>query len=121
MIHFFLTFNRQGKMRLSRWYSTYSPKEKSRFTKEIAGQVLRRREKDYNNDNELITLELIHRYVVILDMVFENICEMDLIYEFEKAYCLLDEYILGGEMQESGLLEVVNSLTGGEKWEKAIN
>ncbi|KAG5220577.1 AP-1 complex [Salix suchowensis] len=45
------------------------------------------------NDNELITLEIIHRYVEILDRYFGNVCELDLY--------ILDELILGGELQES--------------------
>lgn len=30
------------------------------------------------DDNELITLEVIHRYVEILDRYFGNVCELDL-------------------------------------------
>ncbi|GAM25717.1 hypothetical protein SAMD00019534_088920, partial [Acytostelium subglobosum LB1] len=109
-IHFVLTFNKQGRVRLGRWYSTFTPKEKTRYTKEAISNILSRREKDCsfviwrdytlvykryaslyfmmaidNTDNELITLEMIHRFVVILDKVFLNICELDLIYEFEKV------------------------------------
>ncbi|PVU93292.1 hypothetical protein BB559_003351 [Furculomyces boomerangus] len=53
------------------------------------------------NDNELLMLELIHRYVEILDKYFGNVCELDLIFNFQKAYFILNEYIMAGEMQES--------------------
>ena len=38
-------------------------------------------------DNELITLELIHHYVEVLDRYFGNVCELDLIFNFHKARC----------------------------------
>jgi hypothetical protein len=41
-IHFFLLINKQGKVRLSKWYSTYSQKERSRNVKEVASLVLPR-------------------------------------------------------------------------------
>ena len=38
-------------------------------------------------DNELITLELIHHYVEVLDRYFGNVCELDLIFNFHKVTC----------------------------------
>lgn len=52
------------------------------------------------NDNELIALEVIHRYVEILDKYFGSVCELDIIFNFEKAYFILDEFYLAGEIQE---------------------
>lgn len=54
------------------------------------------------DDNQLITLEVIHRYVEVLDKYFGSVCELDIIFNFEKAYFILDELILGGEIQETG-------------------
>ena len=54
-----------------------------------------------NEDNELLVLEIIHRYVELLDAYFGNVCELDVIFNFEKAYHILDEFILGGYVQES--------------------
>ncbi|CAH8564961.1 unnamed protein product [Dicrocoelium dendriticum] len=31
-----------------------------------------------------------------------QVCELDIIFHFEKAYYVLDEFILGGEVQETG-------------------
>jgi AP-1 complex subunit sigma 1/2 len=53
------------------------------------------------DDNELLALEVIHQYVEILDKYFGNVCELDLIFNFHKAYYILDEMVLGGEFQES--------------------
>ena len=36
-------------------------------------------------DNELITLEIIHHYVEVLDRYFGNVCELDLIFNFHKV------------------------------------
>jgi AP-1 complex subunit sigma 1/2 len=52
-------------------------------------------------DNELETLEIIHHYVEILDRYFGNVCELDLIFNFHKAYYILDEVLIAGELQET--------------------
>ena len=39
-------------------------------------------------DNELITLEMIHLYVEVLDRYFGNVCELDIIFNFHKASSL---------------------------------
>lgn len=56
-----------------------------------------------SNDNELLTLEIIHRYVELLDKYFGSVCELDIIFNFEKAYFILDELLIGGELQEVSL------------------
>eukprot|EP01133_Synstelium_polycarpum_P006535 gene6535-7568_t len=43
---------------------------------------------------------------------------MDLIFEFETAYLLLDELILAGELQDTSTVTVIESLHGGERFEK---
>lgn len=30
-----------------------------------------------------------------------QVCELDIIFNFEKAYFILDEFIIGGEIQET--------------------
>eukprot|EP00889_Picochlorum_renovo_P006692 jgi/Picre1/33722/NNA_001201.t1 len=52
-------------------------------------------------DNELLYLESIHLFVEILDHYFGNVCELDLVFGFHRAYCILDEFIIGGEVQET--------------------
>lgn len=44
-IHFLLLFNRQGKIRLTKYYDTYTQKERGKLEKEITHLVLGRREK----------------------------------------------------------------------------
>merc|ERR1712183_455883 len=52
-------------------------------------------------DNELLALEQIHHFVEILDRYFGSVCELDLIFNFHKAYYILDELLIAGELQES--------------------
>ncbi|KAI1317321.1 hypothetical protein EDD11_008690 [Mortierella claussenii] len=62
-------------------------------------------------DNELLTLEVIHRYVEVLDRYFGNVCELDLIFNFQRAYFILDELLIAGEMQESSKKTVLRVIT----------
>jgi hypothetical protein len=60
-----------------------------------------------STDNELITLEIVHRYVEQMDKYYGNVCELDIIFNFQKAYFILDELLLAGEMQESSKKNVL--------------
>ncbi|XWS24638.1 hypothetical protein CRYUN_Cryun28dG0119800 [Craigia yunnanensis] len=126
MIHFVLLVSRQGKVRLTKWYSPYSQKERSKVLRELSGIILGRGPKLCNfvewrgfkvvykryaglyfcmcinqDDNELEILDIIHHYVEILDRYFGSVCELDLIFNFHKAYYILDELLIAGELQES--------------------
>uniref|UniRef100_A0A3B4FWC7 AP complex subunit sigma n=1 Tax=Pundamilia nyererei TaxID=303518 RepID=A0A3B4FWC7_9CICH len=59
-----------------------------------------------DKDNELLALEVLHRYVELLDKYFGNVCELDIIFNFEKAYFILDEFLMGGEILETSKLAV---------------
>uniref|UniRef100_A0A8C6A5Z6 AP complex subunit sigma n=1 Tax=Marmota marmota marmota TaxID=9994 RepID=A0A8C6A5Z6_MARMA len=135
MIHFILLFSRQGKLRLQKWYTTLPDKERKKVTREIVQIILSRGHrtssfidwkelklvyKRYaslyfccaveNEDNELLTLEIVHRYVELLDRYFGNVCELDIIFNFEKAYFILDEFIIGGEIQETSKKTAVKAI-----------
>lgn len=62
------------------------------------------------NDNELINLEIVHRYVEQMDKYFGNVCELDIIFEFKKAYFILNELLLAGEMQESSKKNILKCI-----------
>jgi AP-1 complex subunit sigma 1/2 len=66
------------------------------------------------DDNELQILEVIHHYVEILDQYFGNVCELDIIFNFNKAYYLLDEILLGGHIQESSKKIIMKSVNNQE-------
>jgi len=64
-------------------------------------------------DNELIALEMVHHFVECLDRYFSNVCELDLIFNFHKAYYIADELFLNGELQETSkktVLRLVNEM-----------
>ena len=61
-------------------------------------------------DNELMALEIIHRFVEVLDMYFGSVCELDIIFNFEKAYYILDELIIAGEVQDTSKKAVLKQI-----------
>ncbi|XP_057714246.1 AP-1 complex subunit sigma-2-like isoform X1 [Corythoichthys intestinalis] len=132
MMRFLLLFSRQGKLRLQKWYTPISDREKKKIIRDMTTAVLARQPRTCNflhwkdlkiiykryaslyfclaiesQENELLALEIIHRYVELLDRYFGNVCELDIIFNFEKAYFILDEFLMGGEIQETSK-QIVN-------------
>ena len=68
-------------------------------------------------DNELILFESIHLFVEILDQYFGNVCELDLVFNFFKVYAIVDEFFLGGEVQETSKAIVLTKLQEMERLE----
>ncbi|KAL7268688.1 hypothetical protein RUND412_008676 [Rhizina undulata] len=122
-------------MRLAKWFTTLGPKDKAKIVKDVTTLVLSRRSRmcnflEYKDtkivyrryaslfflagidsaDNELITLEILHRYVEQMDKYYGNVCELDIIFNFQKAYFILDELLLAGEMQESSRKNVLRCI-----------
>ncbi|KAF3127617.1 hypothetical protein TWF703_009871 [Orbilia oligospora] len=128
-IRYIILLSRQGKVRLSKWFTTLLLKEKNKIIKEVSQLVLSRRTRMYTkvvyrryaslffiagtdqNDNELITLEIVHRYVEQMDKYYGNVCELDIIFNFQKAYFILDELLLAGELQESSKKNVLRCIS----------
>lgn len=48
--------------------------------------------------NEMSYLEFIHNLVETMDKYFENVCELDIMYNIEKAHYILDEMIMNGQI-----------------------
>ncbi|KAM9614166.1 WD repeat and FYVE domain-containing protein 1 isoform 4-T5 [Morphnus guianensis] len=144
-IHFILLFSRQGKLRLQKWYTTLPDKEKKKIVREIVQIILSRNQKtssfvDWKDlklvykryaslyfccaiedqDNELLTLEVVHRYVELLDRYFGNVCELDIIFNFEKAYFILDEFIIGGEVQETSKRSAVKAIEDSDMLQETV-
>ena len=60
-------------------------------------------------ENELSILDLIQIFVEVLDKVFQNVCELDLIFHSEKAYEVLEEIVTGGMVADSQIAEIWRS------------
>uniref|UniRef100_A0A8C4Q9F7 AP complex subunit sigma n=1 Tax=Eptatretus burgeri TaxID=7764 RepID=A0A8C4Q9F7_EPTBU len=132
IMRFMLLFSRQGKLRLQKWSVALSEKDRRKVVKELVSltrhilscKVLPWQTLILNYlyaslyfccavespDNELLTLEIIHRYVELLDKYFGSVCELDIIFNFEKAYFILDEFLLGGEVQETSKKDVLKAI-----------
>uniref|UniRef100_A0A8V1A4Q6 Adaptor related protein complex 1 sigma 3 subunit n=1 Tax=Gallus gallus TaxID=9031 RepID=A0A8V1A4Q6_CHICK len=82
-----------------------------------------------DQDNELLTLEVVHRYVELLDRYFGNVwnilffcqvCELDIIFNFEKAYFILDEFIIGGEVQDTSKRSAVKAMEDSDMLQETV-
>ncbi|XP_009290226.2 AP-1 complex subunit sigma-3a isoform X2 [Danio rerio] len=138
-MRFLLLFSRQGKLRLQKWFTVLSDRDKRKIIRDLTQMVLSRPPKACNflpwrdlkivyrryaslyfccgleqDDNELLTLDILHRYVELLDQYFGNVCELDIIFNFEKAYFILDEFVIGGEVQETSKASVAKSIEEAE-------
>jgi AP-1 complex subunit sigma 1/2 len=65
-------------------------------------------------DNEVLALDVIHTYVEVLDKYFGSVCELDLIFNFHKAYYVLDEVLIAGELQETSKKVILRSIADGD-------
>uniref|UniRef100_A0A7N8XGT1 Adaptor related protein complex 1 subunit sigma 1 n=1 Tax=Mastacembelus armatus TaxID=205130 RepID=A0A7N8XGT1_9TELE len=135
MMRFMLLFSRQGKLRLQKWYTATAERDKKKMVRELMQIVLARKPKMCSflewrdlkivykryaslyfccaieeQDNELITLEVIHRFVELLDKYFGSVCELDIIFNFEKAYFILDEFLMGGDIQDTSKKSVLKAI-----------
>lgn len=135
-IQYVLLLSRQGKVRLSKWFETHTVKDRNKIIKDVTTLVLARRTRMCNfleyrqskvvyrryaslffiagveeDDNELIVLEILHRYVEQMDKYYGNVCELDIIFNFQKAYYILDELLLAGEVQESSRRDVIRRIS----------
>ncbi|GMF12929.1 unnamed protein product [[Candida] boidinii] len=141
-IKYLMLLSRQGKVRLSKWYMAISQKDKQRLIRELTAMIPLRKPKMCNviefrdtklvyrryaslffiacienDDNELITLDLIQRFVEVMDKAYGNVCELDIIFNFEVAYHILDELLIDGIMQESSASEVLKRVANQDQME----
>ncbi|CAG9464715.1 unnamed protein product [Pedinophyceae sp. YPF-701] len=135
MIRFLLLQNRQGKTRIAKWFVPLKDEEKRRIEEEVHKAVTSRDSKmanilEYQShklvyrryaglffsiciesaDNELAHLEAIHLFVEILDHYFDQVCELDLVFNFHKVFLILEEFVLAGELQETSKKAILERL-----------
>ncbi len=63
-----------------------------------------------STESPLALIDLIQVYVEALDKLFENVCELDLIFNFETLHATLGEMIVGGIVIETNLDRIVSGV-----------
>ncbi|NXF28147.1 AP1S1 protein, partial [Rhodinocichla rosea] len=111
-MRFMLLFSRQGKLRLQKWYLATADKDKKKMVRELMQVVLARKPKMCS------FLEWRDLKVVYKRCHQEppqcprrgQVCELDIIFNFEKAYFILDEFVMGGEIQDTSKKSVLKAI-----------
>lgn len=60
-----------------------------------------------STESPLALIDLIQVFVEALDRIFENVCELDLIFGFETMHAALSEMIVGGVVVETNIDKIV--------------
>ena len=63
-----------------------------------------------STESPLALLDLIQVFVEALDRLFKDVCELDLIFNFETLHAVLGEMIVGGVVVETSLDRVVRGV-----------
>eukprot|EP00742_Colponemidia_sp_Colp-10_P007467 GILJ01008044.1.p1 GENE.GILJ01008044.1~~GILJ01008044.1.p1 ORF type:complete len:161 (+),score=25.63 GILJ01008044.1:52-534(+) len=61
-------------------------------------------------ESELGVLDLIQVFVQTLDRVFQNVCELDLIFYSDKVHYILDEIVMGGMVLETNMEDIITAV-----------
>merc|ERR1719183_923304 len=128
MIKFILMVNKQGQTRLAQYYDYLTVRGRVTLDGELIRKCLSRSEsqcsfveyREYrvvyrryaslyfivgtdNDDdaNEMAYLEFIHNLVETMDKYFENVCELDIMFNLEKAHYIINEMIMCGYIIET--------------------
>lgn len=124
---FILLINKQGKVRLVKWYregmdgdkiikelSTLIPMRKKNMSNiyETGGMkvIYKRFASLYfivgigKDSNELIVSDMIQRYVEVMDREYGSVCELDIVFNYQLAYNTLNELVIEGKFYDTGAL-----------------
>lgn len=133
-LKFLLMVNKQGQTRLANYYEWLSIDERNALEAEIIRKCLARTEAQCSfmeyrgmkiiyrryaslfficgvdsadEENELGVLEFIHALVETLDKYFENVCELDIMFNLEKAHFILEEMVTSGLVVETNKANIL--------------
>ncbi|KAK2776967.1 60S ribosomal protein L8B [Onygenales sp. PD_12] len=67
-----------------------------------------------STESPLALIDLIQVFVEALDRLFENVCELDLIFGYETMHAVLGEMIVGGVVIETNLERIVQGVKSQE-------
>ena len=71
------------------------------------------------SESELGILELIHAMVEVLDKAFTEVCELDVVFNWDKINYIVDEMVTGGLVSETLSHVVLMELKNQKALEKA--
>jgi AP-4 complex subunit sigma-1 len=133
--------NKQGQTRLAQYYETISISEKTALEGEIIRKCLIRGEAlcsfiEYQSykiiysryaslyfivgvdpgENELAIVEFVRNLVETMDKYFESVCELDIMFNIDKAHFILDEMINNGEISECNQANVLRPIQTMDKY-----
>ncbi|XP_067895468.1 AP-4 complex subunit sigma-1 isoform X7 [Heterodontus francisci] len=136
MIKFFLLVNKQGQMRLSRYYEPVEIHKRTLLEANVIKNCLSRTKdqcsfveyKDFklvyrqyaalfvvigidDAENELAVYELIHNFVEVLDKYFSRV----IMFNLDKVHIILDEMILNGRVVETNKSRILAPLLALDK------
>eukprot|EP00455_Lapot_gusevi_P000102 TRINITY_DN10044_c0_g1_i2.p2 TRINITY_DN10044_c0_g1~~TRINITY_DN10044_c0_g1_i2.p2 ORF type:complete len:147 (-),score=30.08 TRINITY_DN10044_c0_g1_i2:134-574(-) len=141
-LKFILMVNKQGQTRLAQYFEYMTIKERGALEGEIIRKCLSRSQNqcsfvEYRNykviyrryaslffivgvdntgeENELGVLEFIHNLVETMDKYFENVCELDIMFNLEKAHFILDEMVMNGYIVETNKANILGPIRLMEK------
>ncbi|VWU52775.1 AP-4 complex subunit sigma, putative [Hepatocystis sp. ex Piliocolobus tephrosceles] len=136
MIEFLLMVNKQGQTRLSQYYNDLTIEEKTILEGELIRKCLSRVDyqcsflqfREYkiiyrryaslylivgviNQDvNEFAILEMIHNIIEILDKYYENVCELDIMFNIDRTHFIINEIICNGEIVDMNKTNVLKPI-----------
>ena len=128
--------NKQGQTRLAQYYNYMTISERATLEGELVRKCLSRTENQCSflehhqykviyrryaslyfiigledeDVNELAYLEFIHNLVETLDKYFENVCELDIMFNIEKAHFVLDEMVMNGSIFETNKATILGQI-----------
>lgn len=131
-IQFLLLVNKQGQTRLAQYATWMTIGERTALEGEVVRKCLQRKESECNfvehlqykliyrryaslffivgvegDENELAVLEFIHCVVETLDKYFENVCELDVMFNAEKAHFIIEEMVSNATIVEANRLNAL--------------
>ncbi|KAH7648250.1 clathrin assembly [Cryptosporidium bovis] len=136
MLKFLLLVNKQGQIRLSKYYQEVTREERVVFEGQLIRKCLLRGENqcpfmefngnkviyrryaslyfimglDVSEKNELAYLELIHFIVETLDKYFENVCELDIMFNLDKTHIIIEDIIMCGSVSETSKSNILEHM-----------
>mmetsp|Transcript_88060 Transcript_88060/g.152555 ORF Transcript_88060/g.152555 Transcript_88060/m.152555 type:complete len:151 (-) Transcript_88060:11-463(-) len=70
-------------------------------------------------ESELAMMDLIETLVMVLDTCFNNVCELDLIFNFDRVNYILDELVMAGMPLETNAEAVLEAVREAKKLESS--